>query len=359
MGAPRNIFALAGTLAGLLALSVVLLLPSFAGAAPVTFGSPLTAGPTSFGCETEPVLLGDWTAQASNKPDCTWWQTGVFGVANDPRFGAAPATGNITRVDIIGGTNPVPVRIAVMRQLGTPGAGSDCCFFVSESAPLQPAPNQVSSFVVNIPVAHASVVGGIRADDYVGISAPNQAGGTAPFRTVGSTTQNAFFQAGSVNAAFLYPRFGSLAGDSGGGRREQGFPGVEVLARWTLCPAGDASCQPTVAPPPQATVAPAVANLARIQAGSALIRLVCKGNIACEGQLELLNQGALARSSKKLTSFGKKSYKISAGKKKTIKVKLNKKGKRLLKGRKKAKVALRITPKGGSASTTRITLKKK
>ena len=177
---------------------------------------------------------------------------------------------------------------------------------------------------------------------------------------MGSNHQGDFFNTGSVNAAFLYPRFGSLPNDSGGGRREQGFPGVEVLARWTLCPTGDASCQPTVAPPPQATVAPAVANIARIQAGSALIRLVCNGNVVCEGQLEVLNQGALAKASaKKITTYGKKSYKIAAGKKKTVKVKLNKKGKRLLRNRSKAKVALRITPKGGTATTKRITLKKK
>jgi hypothetical protein len=31
---------------------------------------------------------------------------------------------------------------------------------------------------------------------------------------------------------------GSVAGDGGGGRREEGIPGVEVLLRYTWCPAG-------------------------------------------------------------------------------------------------------------------------
>lgn len=351
MGATRKILASAGTLASLLALSFVLLSPSSAGAAPITFGSSLAPGPTSFGCETEPVLLGDWTAQPSGDPDCTWWQSAVFGVPSDPRFGGVPATGTITRVDVFGGANPVPIRVAVMRQLGTPGAGSDCCFFISETPPLQPTPNVVSSFAVNVPVVHASVVGGIRADDYIGISAATVPGGTAPLRIVGSTSAFAFTQSGSVNAAFLYPRFGSQPNDSGGGRREAGFPGVEVLARWTLCPTGDASCQ-------TAGGVPAVFADARIQRSRALVRLACNGNLACEGRLSMLNLGGLAGTSK-TTEYGSANYKIDAGKKKTVKVKLNKKGKRLLRNRSKAKVALRITPKGGTATTKRITLKKK
>lgn len=357
MAVLKKILSSVGTLVALAALSAALL-PASAGAAAVTFGSSLAPGPT-FGCDAEPNPTSDGTFLPSTKPDCTWWQSGVFGVPSDPRHGSVSVSGNVTSVVLYGGANPVPVRIMVARQLGFAGAGSDCCFFQTETGPLQPAPNAPTAFPLNIPLANNSQVGGIRADDYIGISMPNVPGGTAPLRVVGPTSPFAFTTTGSVNAAFLYPRFGSLPNDSGGGRREGGFAGVEVLAQWTFCPTGDPSCQPQVPPPPQATVAPAVANLARIQRGSALIRLVCSGNVVCEGQLEALNQGALAKASaKKITSYGKKSYKIAAGKKKTVKLKLNAKGKRLLKGRKKAKIALRITPKGGTATTKRLTLKK-
>jgi len=358
MRAPR--ITSAATLASLAAVSLALMLPSGTGAAATQFGSSLAPGPT-FGCDAEPTLLG--TFFASSKPDCTWWQSGVFGVPSDPRVGSVPVSGTITGVTLLGGSNPAPVRIAVMRQLGTPGAGSDCCFFVTETAPLQPAPNTPTSFPLNIPLAHASVVGGIRADDYIGISP--QTGGTAPLRVVGDTNALGFTNFGSVNAAALYPRFGSQPGDAGGGRRELGVTNVEILARWTFCPTGDATCQPGGGGPvPVGPATPALAaKLAQVRSNNAQIKLICQGSVNCEGELSLLSGGgALAskkKKAKKVVSYGKKSYKINAGAKKTLKVKLNKKGKRALRGKKKLKVFLKLAPKNGAATAVKLTLKKK
>jgi hypothetical protein len=50
--------------------------------------------------------------------------------------------------------------------------------------------------------------------------------------TVGST--NMFNEpVGNSRAGAFYPRIGQIGDDSGGGRREEGVPGVEVLVRWT------------------------------------------------------------------------------------------------------------------------------
>jgi hypothetical protein len=48
---------------------------------------------------------------------------------------------------------------------------------------------------------------------------------------------NTDYVPGNPTAGFLYPRMGSLNGDGGGGRREEAMPGVEVLLRYTWCPA--------------------------------------------------------------------------------------------------------------------------
>ena len=86
--------------------------------------------------------------------------------------------------------------------------------------------------------------------------------------------------------------------------------------------------------------------------------MVCNGSAACEGQLALLSQGALASAKKRgAVIYGKKKYKILPGKKPTIKIKLNRRGRALLRGKRhRAQVRLRITPRGSSPALTGLTL---
>jgi hypothetical protein len=55
--------------------------------------------------------------------------------------------------------------------------------------------------------------------------------GQSAFPLSSTGRNNAFdlTQPGSVNAGIFYPRIGAIPNDSGGGRREEGIPGVEVL----------------------------------------------------------------------------------------------------------------------------------
>ncbi len=362
----------------LLSLVVLVLLaaPS-ARATTTTFGSGLGAAPdTTLGCETAPFIAnpnGDFGFQASNQPDCTWRQTGVFGSASDPRFSSVPGDGRITKVEVRSGPNPAPLRFVVIRQLGNAGATQDtqCCFFVSETAPVTPAPNAVSTFVVSIPVQR-NTLDGVRAFDLMAVSAVSGTG-TLPLLQTGPQNTFATTQSGAVDAGFFYPRMGAEPNDTGGGRREQGISGVELTVRWTWASADDPSLaapQPAPQAPqpgpvvPAAAAAPVAPSLARTSArlrdGRAQIALACKGNAACAGQLELLarSAGTRAAATKKAVSYGRASYAVKAGGKATIKLKLGTKGKRAVRGRQRLEAVLVLTPKGGKAVRRQLTLRR-
>lgn len=322
-----------------------------------TFGSPLAPGTTGlFGCETRPVIESatfNYVPAPSGLADCTWRQSGVFGVTDDPRFSSVPGDGIITQIEVLSGANPAPLRIAILRQLGTGGFAGQCCFFVSETAPLQPAPNTVTTFPVAIPVQR-NTIDGVQAIDLLGVSAQSGAG-SLPIRQVGSTSSFALTSFGSVNAGIFYPRIGADPNDNGGGRREEGVPGFELTLRATWCGTKDTSCQPA-----GAADAALAAQIAKVRAGRALVRMICNGNAACEGRLALVNPGALSSSAgaARTTTYGSAKYKLSAGGTATIKVKLNRKGKSLLRKRKKARVGIRVTPTSGSGSNGFLTLKR-
>lgn len=357
---PRRDRKLGSTIAIAATLFVLALVaPASADAAATQFGSPLAPGASgAFGCETIPVIeptYFNYVEAASTYPDCTWRQSGVFGSLSDPRFSSVPGDGAIVGMSVLSGANPAPLRASVLRQLGTGGFAGQCCFFVSESAPVQPAPNTVTDFPLFIPVQR-NTLDGVQAIDLLGVSAQNGAG-TLPVRQVGSTNSFALTQNGSVNAGIFYPRIGSIANDSGGGRREEGVPGLELLVRWTFCPDGDTSCMPA-----QAVTSALLSNQLRVSRNRALIRLICNGSAACEGQLSLLNIGALtagnAHAAAKTTSYGTVKYTIAPGKRATLKLKLNSKGKKLLKRKRKVKLGLRNQSKSGGRVNATVTLKR-
>lgn len=357
-----------------LVLALLLVAPAAGSAAPVQFGSSLPAGPVvNWGCEAEPTLIdtaGNYGLVPNSKgPDCTWRQAGAWGSETDPRVSSVPGDGRIVRAEILSGPSPAPVRIAVLRQLGTGGFAGQCCFFVSETAPIALVPNAVTTIPLDIAVER-NTLRGFLAADLMGISADAGAG-TLPLRVVGPS--NIFNDpVGNSRAGAFYPRIGSNPNDSGGGRREEGVPGLEVLVRWTWCGAGDASCQPggtagpappavtPSAPPagPAAIIAPTLARkVAQVRENQALVGLLCGADATCRGQLELVgNEGALASAHAKPVVYGKASYQLAAGTRKTISVALNRRGRKLLRKRERVTVILRTLPKGGALTTAELTL---
>jgi hypothetical protein len=371
--------------AALLVLAALLALPALAAAAPVQFGSPLTPGPSgAFGCELRPFQTnspqyGDWGLfQNTQTNDCTWRQSGVWGSETDSRVSSVPGDGRIVRAEVLSGANPAPIRITVIRQLNAPGFPGQCCFYVSETAPIALTPNAVTTIPLDLAVER-NTLKGILAVDLMSISADKGAG-SLPLRIVGPS--NTLTQPnGTVMASSFYPRMGQIPNDAGGGRRETEAPaGVEVMVRWTWCATGDASCQPAPlgTPPTTTTAPPAIptagallppklgATQAQVREGNALVGLVCGTDAACQGKLELLaaanSAGARAAAAKpkakaKTVVFGSASYKLAAGAKGTVSVKLNRRGKAALKKKGKLGVTLKLAPKGGTATTQKLTLK--
>lgn len=367
-----------------LVLIVALVLPRFAAAQAVTLGSQLQEGPNvSFDCNTQPVLdpnnIGSWLFLQSGQADCTWRQSGVFGNQNDTRFSSVPGDGRIVAVTIRSGPAPVaPLRVVIMRTLSTGGFGAEqqCCFFVSESAPLALTANATQTFAVNIPVVR-NTINGFQAVDLVGFSAASGTG-ALPLRQVGPIESFNLTNPGSVNAGFFYPRVGATPDDSGGGRREEGIPGIELTTNFTFCPAANGDTGPG------SCVAgggggggggggtgPALRSQnAGLRGGSALVDMVCNGDAICKGLIELLTAGSASPAwvtARELpivaaaaggARYGKKKFKLKAGANAILKVPLSKKAKKALKQAGTLPVTVRITPKGAASFVTTLTITK-
>jgi len=349
----------------LLVLTSVLIFAEKANSQPVTMGSSLTSAPNiSIDCAVQPVLDQNFNfvPAFSNTADCTWRQSGVFGVlSGDPRFSSVPGDGTITSISVRSGPNPAPLRFSILRQLSTPGFGAEgqCCFFVNETAEVQPAPNAISTFAVNLPVQR-NVINGFYAIDLFAVSARAGAGTLPLFSTTGGFS-NAFqlTQPGSVNAGFFYPRVGALPNDLGGGRREEGMPGVELLVQWTWVPSGGTNIGGNVGASVNATNA-----IVRRQ--KAEINVACNGNAVCNGVLQLLSgvataplqRSASVAKKSRIISYGKAEYSIKAGKTKLVKIQLNDNGKKALKAG-SFQAVLQIKPKKGTAQTINMLLTKK
>ena len=247
------------TAATLLVLLAALAAPSSALGQGRTLGSPLSQDPNTFGCEVEPTFTGgantasgSYDFVASGDADCTWFQTGVPGSVDysDPRTGSVPADGIVTNIAVRSGPNPALMSFVIVRQLAQPGTGTACCWLVQQTPLVQPPANGVTNFAVNLPVQrNVDTRTGIATADYVGVSAVS---GTGMLPMVGNGLHNTLAHSsipGNPQAGFWYPRLGAFQGDvfdGGGGRREAGIPGMELLLQWTWCPRGQ-NCGP---PPP-------------------------------------------------------------------------------------------------------------
>ena len=310
----------------------------------VVIGSSLAAAPNvSIDCAEQPMIQdtnGNYGSSASGVADCTWRQAGVFGVTSgDTRFSSVPGDGTITSVTVRSGPSPAPLRFVIFRQLASPsdGTNSQCCFYVSETNTVQLTPNAIETFQTNIPVQR-NTLNGVRAFDLFGISAASNTGTLplfVPFRI------NAFDLTtfGSVNAGIFYPRMGAIPNDVGGGRREEAIPGVELLVQWTWVPAGASLRNP----------AAAVAN------GRALVDLLCGGNAACRGVVELLRSNR-GRAASKGSRYGKRTFEIGAGATAIVPIKLSAKAKKLVKKNGSLAAILQVTPTGGAPTSVDVTL---
>lgn len=355
------------------------LAPAHAGAAAIQFGSSLTPGPSGvFGCNVKPGgydSSGNILFSNNAEPGgCTWSQAGVWGLnsGSDPRARSVPADGRITAAEILSGANPSPITITIIRQLAQPGGGSFCCVWRSDTGSFPLTPNAVTTIPLNIPVER-NAKEGVLAYDLVSVSAEND-GGSLPLRVAGSFNVLSTPD-GDPMAGAYYPRMGRIPNDEKGGRHEliEGVPGIELLVRWTFCATGDVTCAgtPPVVPPPTVPLSPTApkpvvprlgSKQAQVEENKALVPLICGGSAACEGSLELLAPTASASAATKgkaaTVVYGKASYKLAAGAKGKVSVKLNRLGKALLKKRAQATVTLRLAPKGGTATTAKLTLKR-
>ena len=204
-----------------------------AGAAPLqAYGDSLSdEANATFGCEVAPGIgdtSGNYYAFPSGQPDCTWFNTAG---------GTVPGDGVIQTVTIRSGAHPARLRFVVVRTLGAPGAGTTCCFFASESALVQPAPNTVQTFGVNLRVErNTNPKTGIITQDTVGVSAVTGTG-TLPLHDNGRHNLLDPIDPGN-SASWFYPRLGAAPGDTGGGRHADGAGGWRLLIRVGFCPDG-------------------------------------------------------------------------------------------------------------------------
>ena len=297
----------------------------------------------------------------NGSPSCSWYQVGVSGPAfnTDPRSGFVTSTGRITSVTVRTGPNPAPLLFFIGRQItpaqnGNPAGNPECCFFVSQQGPFQPAANGTRTFPVNLPV-ESSAQPTIITNDFIGFSAASNTGTLPLARVPGQDNNDSFGRTGTLNAGGYWPAFGQLANDTGSGRRSGGYGGIEVLLRYTHTRGAG-----TVPGPPIRFSALDITQL-----GGSVLRPIGRDldviirclQVNCDGTLNILTVkrvGAAAK--KKIRSLGKKKFKLKKGKRK-VRIKLNKLGRKLAK-RKRTKVKVVVDLGAAGKVTKNMTLKR-
>ncbi len=331
-------------------------------------------------CEARPYVglgPGQITFLNTGQTSCMWWSSeyGADGsvVANTyvPR-----GAGAVTRVRVRSGNAPAPLQFAIVSS----GSGL-CCTTQQMSAPVQPAPNQISEFAVNLPAG--SGVGTADGSQFNDIIVVNAIGpGSLPVNDRGAHGFIFNSPANQVRASFLHPALplGSSNTDVGI------MDGYEVLMQYDWCgvamtgsnprpvaPANpQAACAgqgPGVAPvgtapavPTPAAAAPsplrALATLAAVRRNVAGLRLRCLIATTCTGTLTLRPRAAAgARAAASRATYGKTRYRIAARRSKTLRVRLSSAGRSAL--RRKRRVAVdALIAVGKSRWTLKLTLKR-
>lgn len=317
----------------LLALLVLLVVAAPASAATETRGSNLQAAvdPNAYNdCTYLQSVISGPVVNPWGATSCTYVQGYVFGNTSDPRTGFVTGNGVIGQVTVKSGANPAPLRFVILRQLtnaqnGAVSGEPKCCFFVSESAPVQPAPNSVQTFPVNLPVEN-NVQPNVITQDMLGFSAPT--GGSLPLAFLPGFTDLAFAP-NAVTASSFHPAVNAAQHGvgTGGAFASNHFSGLEVLMQYTFIPSGRGQ--------------PIPANILSIGGPSVLrpigrdldVLLNCL-QTTCDGTLSLLSRNPVAASrasiaKKKIRSLGKRKFSIKQGKGRKVKLRLNSLGRRL------------------------------
>ena len=236
---------------------------------------------------------------------------------------------------------------------------------------MQPAPNQVNQFAVNLPAG--SGVGTAEGSQFNDILVVVAVGpGSLPVNDRGA---HGFCSArrNQAQASFLHPALALGESNTDVGLMD----GYEVLLQYdwcgvpmTLSTAADAAREPQTAclgaparphPRPQALPrpggAPARARHARRRAANiAALRLRCLLDTACAGRIRLRPRtaGAAAAAAK---TYGSARYRIKPRKSATVKIKLTKAGRKALRRKRKLRVNA-VVSSGGVSWTLKLTLKR-
>jgi hypothetical protein len=326
-------------LARIAAVVTLALVANAASAQTVTRGSTLQGTPFPVGqgndCDAYFALDGPvnnpWGART-----CTYTQGYVYGNADtDARTGFVLADGVINTVTVKVGANPAPLQFVILRQLTNAQLGAvsgepKCCFFVRQTAPVQPAPNTTTTFRVNLPVENNRQPN-IITQDAIGFSAPT--GGTLPLAFVPGQFSPAFFTPGGLTSSSFHPAVGPDSGVNSGGAFASGTQGgLDVLLQYTFTPAagvispggGVNGLRPT-------DITTIGGSVLRPVGGNLDVVLNCL-QATCAGSVNILSRRAIAaaaRPAKRIRSLGTTRFTLTKGSGRKVKVTLNALGRKL------------------------------
>ena len=301
---------------------------------------------------------------------CMWWST-QYGPDSQPvgNTYVPRGSGAVTRVRIRSGDAPAPLRFAIVSS----GSGL-CCTAKQISPPVQPAPNQVNQFAVDLPAG--SGVGTAQGSQFNDILVVVAVGpGSLPVNDRGTHGFLFGSAANQAQASFLHPALALGESNTDVGIMD----GYEVLLQYDWCgipgtlsnpaptpPANpQTACLGAPATPPSAAPAPAarrpaplrtLAAIAAVRRNVAALRLRCLLATTCAGRIRLLPRSARATASAAKT-YGSARYRIKPRKSATLRVKLTKAGRKALRRKRRLPVNAVISS-GGTSWTLKLTLRR-
>lgn len=308
-------------------------------------------------CAARPYIglgAGQITFLDTGQTSCVWWSTqyGPDGaiIANTyvPR-----GAGAVTRVRVRTGDAPAPLQFAIVSS----GSGL-CCTTKQVSPPVQPAPNQVSEFAVNLPAG--SGVGDSAGSQFNDILVVVAIGpGSLPVNDRGAHGFLFGSPANQAQASFLHPAL-----TLGNSNTDVGImDGYEVLLQYDWCgvPMTGSNLRPVAPANPQTACGPsplqALSALAAVRNAIAALRLRCLLDRACAGTLLLRPRTGAAARAAKTTTYGSARFRIGARRSATLRVRLSKAGRSALK-RKRSVAAEAVVKTDGGSWTLKLTLKR-
>ncbi len=242
-------------------------------------------------------------------------------------------------------------------QLGAVSGEPKCCFFVGETAPLQPTPNTTTTFTVNLPVENNRQPN-IITQDAIGFSA--RTGGTLPIAFVPGQFSPAFFTPNGLTSSSFHPMLGPEHGANTGGAFASGHQGgLDILLQYTFTPVATVISPgggiTTLRPTDVTTIA---GSVLRPIGGAFDVVLNCL-QATCAGSLNVLSRSpvAAAKVTKKIRSLGTAKFSLTKGNGRKVKIKLNALGRKLAKST-STKVTV-VVDLGQTGTTSRnLTLRK-